>query len=465
MEKPDHTPAHRHYDPEAEAAVLGSVLLHPPALPAVRLILRPDDFYDPRNAWLFGELCRMEDDRAPIDLVATYGRLIESGGAGRYFDLGTPDGKKPVISWLTTVFDTVPTGVNAEFHARTVADHAARRRLMHTLTELLRDTADRVAPVAAQIEEAERRILALGDRLAGTREPVWLRDELKAAVARVDQRARAGEGDPGRPVRTGIGGVDEVIGGWRRGVFYVLAARPSVGKSAFALGALLSTDRPSLLISLEMTAAELADRALAWRAEIPLDRITAGEVGADRKADHRLARDPIDPGEVARLFDAGDRPTPVLIDERPAHTPASIASTARRAVARHGVEVVVVDYLQLVKHDRAESQNLAVGRTAKALKYLARELNVAVVCLAQMNREIENRPKDQQKPRLSDLRDSGETEQDADVVLFLSPGETNLNTNVQDVTLSVAKQRNGPRRDVELEYHRAYTKFFDRTPT
>jgi replicative DNA helicase len=398
--------------------------------------VRAEDFYLDAHQRIWRAAAKLHAAGHPPDLAAVAEELTRTR---QFDDIGGP-------GYLAEVWACNPTGIGWEYYAAQVLDAAGRRRLIHACTEAARDAFDGSQSAADLLAEHERRVFALGESdVRG--EPVPLGEALREAIGAIDDRL-AGRGE--RPVPTGFQPLDQVVGGFRRGQLVVVAARPSVGKSAIALGFALNALRrvPALFFSQEMSRVELANRVLALRASVPLHAVDGTKALTD--------------AEVARLLRAADEPTPheLLIDDRSHLTAAEVTRSTRRAIRRHGVQLVVVDYLQRMSHDRraGETTTRQVGDTAKQMKTLARTCDVPVICLAQLNREVEGRGDG--RPKLSDLRDSGEIEQEADVVMLLhphppTPGEPGR----QQIDVLVEKQRNGPKSTVSLDYRRPFTRF------
>lgn len=425
---------------EAEAGVLGALLREGLAADGTFGELTPDDFYYDAHQKIFRVFRDYAAAGKTFDLVTCFEELVtrkeqaDVGGAG----------------FLADLYDAMPTAANLEYHADIVRERAVRRRLIHAACELTRDAYDGAAPAADLLERFYES--ALSTARTG-KDPVTLTAALRQVMDGIDERNRPGGK---RPLTTGFDALDNVLGGFRGGEFVLVGARPSVGKSALALALLLAAAEagtPGLMFSLEMSAEEMASRVLAMKAEVPLNQIR-GRLD-DEKATAR------------RLLDAVDRTRlPVWIDDRADHTVASIAGVCKRAVRRHRVGLVVIDYLQLLKHEggKNDPQHVRVGDTSRRLKLLARTLDVPVVCLAQLNRESTTRTDG--RPMLSDFRESGNLEQDCDVALLLwpvappeGPAAVGPPPAVQEVRICVEKQRNGPRTVVPLDYRRAFTRF------
>ncbi|MFO0849578.1 MAG: replicative DNA helicase [Gemmataceae bacterium] len=417
----------------AEHALIGSVFRDPAVFDDVAAIVSAGDFYHDHAGRIWSAMADLARTGEPIDVITVHERLK---AAGRLDDVGG-------VPFLTELWDAAPTAANAEYYAKTVRDKAVYRQLIHTCTTVVRDAYHEAEPPDELLAAAERAVLAIGDRGRNTA-MVRLDSAVSDAVDRAE--AKANGADPTPWVPTGFHALDQYVK-LRPGSLTILAARPSVGKTAF-LGSLMvsaaANGVPALVFSLEMSRDEIADRVLCGRASVPLHKVTAGTV---------------DEGELQKLRAARGRPADaaVYVDDRPDQSPGSIAAAVRRLVRQKRVGLVLIDYLQLIRHAKAERHHLQVGATTKALKLLARQCGVPFVLLCQLNREVEDRPDG--KPRLSDLRDSGEIEQDADIVLLLHPERHEPRSARQRINVIIGKQRNGPKGTVELDYVRPYVRF------
>lgn len=412
-------------DRAAEIAVLGAVLKDNRIFDDIRPLVSAEDFYFDAHQKVFATVADLLAAGAPADLVTVFSRA------------GGPD---VTAQLLGDCWEAAGVGANAVYHAGMVREKASARRLIHLCGEMSRAAfgGEPAAELAARFEDEVFRV-ADASVAAGL-------TPLSAAVADVmrslDDRAA---GLAPRHLPTGLVELDAVIGGLKPGAFEVCGARPGAGKSMFGLHCALASARqgvPALVVSMEMSAQEWAARAMAAGCEVPLNQITG------------MAN--LAPDSATALVRGQDRcSVPVWVDDRAGHTAATIAAVARRAARKHKVGLVVVDYLGLIDHAGYKSDNLAtrVGNTSRTLKVLARQLGVPVLCLAQLNREIEKRGDGM--PQLSDLRDSGAIEQDADDIFFLWPNQQ----DEHDMRICVAKQRNGPCAVVNVRCERPFVRF------
>lgn len=373
--------------------------------------------------------------------------MVRLRAAGRIDDLG-----RDPAGFLLDLLKTRDRGEYG-YAARRVRDAALHRDLLHVALELARDAGDHVEPAEDLAARFEARLFGLTDGRPGGRRATPIAEAVRAACDRYDANHR-GEREPGIP--TGFSSLDLYVGGWMPGQLIVVGARPSVGKSQFAAMCALGACRagvPTVFYSLEMNEGEVVDRMMAPTADVQLPRLR----GVVRMTPDQAAR------IAAESEPAGIAGLPLWIDDREGLTPAKLVASARRHARRNKVRLFVVDYLQLLRPENPKDPRyIQVGAASRALKQLARETGAAVLCLAQLNREIESRG--DPKPKMSDLRDSGEVEQDADVVLLLHRLDDDDQLAAHRVDVIVAKNRHGPRGDVGFNYVRQFARFEERTP-
>jgi replicative DNA helicase len=414
------------HDAQAEQAVLGALMVLPDLLSEViDAGLCASDFYSPKWGTAFEAITQLGGRGEGIDVVTVNSALAAtSGSRPSYEDL------------IEAVANDAPSLVHTVSFARQVVECARLRRTIAAAFEVaqLGFEPEARADVNDYCDRAEAVIFAATGQGRTPSAPDDLGDLLDEAID--DLRAEAaGER---RGLSTGLIDVDRKLGGLRPDQLIVVAARPSIGKSALALGIATHTARggqTAMVFSVEMGRLELARRLL-----------TGGGVDSERMASARL-----DEADFARLRRRRDQlaDLPLVIDDAPGMTLAHIRTRARREAARRGLALVVVDYLQLVMGDRAERRELEVAEISRGLKALARELSVPVLAVAQLNRAVELRT--EKRPLLADLRDSGQIEQDADVVVLLHrPSVYDLGADPLAAELIVAKHRNGPTGSIPL---------------
>jgi replicative DNA helicase len=435
------------FDLQAEVGVLGSVVLLPDVLDDVALILRPDDFYDDAHRKLFLHMCALHETNKKIDPTLLVDQLKTAG------DFEAIGG----AAYLSKVVNAVPNAAHATYYADIVREKSTFRSLIYAASEILRDAYDETGESAHLLSQAEQKIFSILDNRSDSAVKS-LRDVVLDAMERLDARISGTHAAGGCDF--GFRELDAKTAGMHQGELVILAARPSMGKTALALNVAENVARhqniPVLFVSLEMSSLELADRLLCSVARVNGHRLRNGTVSHDDRL---------------RLVDTAEMLSraPLFVDDSANRTVTEIAAAARRIKRRHGsLGLIVVDYLQLIEPDNPKDpRQEQVAKIARRLKGMAREMKVPVMCLAQLNRQAEV-SKDN-IPRLSHLRESGAIEQDADVVLFVHREEYYSRGEERDqvagqAQVIIAKQRNGPIGEVQLEWLRDFTRFQDPVP-
>ena len=432
---------------EAEQAVLGSLLLLPEVCDDVALLLRPEYFYDLAHRQIYETMLAMRDDGQRIDAMLLVERLKAKG------DIESIGG----LAYIGEIAQAVPTAAHATHYAEIVRDRATQRSLIHASTEILRDAYDDTVQPRQMLGRAEEKIFSILDA-KGTAKIADISQVLQESLARMDARMNQQHALGG--LETGFIDYDDLTGGLHGSELIIIAARPSMGKTAAAMNiaehVAVQQGVATLFVSLEMSSVELGDRLLCSAARVNSSRLRNGTISNDDR--RKLV-------EMAAKISQ----SPLFIDDSPSRNMTEIAAAARRMKRRHQLGLVVVDYLQLVEPDNSKDpRQEQVAKIARRLKGLARELDIPVVCLAQLNRQAEA-SKDN-KPRLNHLRESGAIEQDADVVMFVHREEYYM-TNEEDrsrvageAELIVAKQRNGPVGDIKLTWLKDFTRFVNAEP-
>lgn len=436
----DRLPPH---DLEAEKGVLGSILLDPNLADDVALAIRPEDFYAEANEKLYRHLLAMHDEGKRIDATLLLDQLRSAG------DLEAIGG----AAYLAEVAHSVPYASNAIYYAQIVRAKATMRALIHASTEILRDAYEPTTDPREMVGRAEEKIFAVHDQRS-TDQITSMKDLLNEAFDRIDAQLEHGAG---AGVPTGFTDLDKLTGGLHESEFVVLAARPSMGKTALATNiaeyVAVEANVTTLFVSLEMARLELAQRMLCSQGKIDANKFRSGFLSGDDR--NKLA------AASAKLGKA-----PMLVDDTPARTVTEIAACARRLKRKQNLGLIVIDYLQLIQpDDPRDPRQEQVAKMARRLKALARELKIPVLCLAQLNRQVEQ-GKEGHRPRLSHLRESGAIEQDADVVMFVHREEY-YHTHEEamekgicgQADIMVAKQRNGPTGDIKLAWFSQFTRF------
>ncbi len=431
---------------DAEKGVLGSLLIDPEMCDEVALVVRADDFYADANQKLFVHLMMMHEEGKRIDILLLTDRMKQHGE----FEVigGT--------AYLAEIAQAVPYAANAVHYAKIVRDKATLRALIHASTEILRDAYDTTVNPSEAVSQSEQKIFAVHDDRSTDR-VTSIHDLMIDAFHRIDARL---EGKEGVGIKTGFTDLDNLTGGLHDSELIILAARPSMGKTALATNiaeyVAIKENVATLFVSLEMAGLELSQRMLCSQGRIDASKFRSGFIsGEDRK---NLVK-------ASAILS----PAPLFIDDSPSRSITEIAACARRMKRRNDLGLIVIDYLQLIQpDDPRDPRQEQVAKMARRLKGLARELKTPVLCLAQLNRQAEmGKGRDGNRPRLSHLRESGAIEQDADVVMFVHREEYYYQTReeAEDAGVAgqgeiiVAKQRNGPTGTVKLAWLGKYTRF------
>ncbi len=429
------------YDPrEGERAVLGGVLRWPTGIADVAELLRPQDFARDNHGLIWRAILALWDDGKPVDLRSVADELHRQGHVA---NIGG-------YEYLAALWDETPTGANAVYHATRVRERAIIRSLHYAGSEIAA-SADLEKPTGSPdqlLEQAEQLVFGIA-QMGASGQAVPLAEAVTETADVIDRRHKEHRNLSG--LSTGYLDLDTLTCGLQEGELVVVAARPSVGKTAFALNLMrhpLANGCPVFFASLEQRRTEVAERLLVREARVDGQHVRLGLCTSE---------------ELARMAAAVDvvRPWPLFIDDAGSQTVTRIAATARRLKLKHGLALVAVDYLGLVQPGNLrDPRHEQIGQIARRLKQLARDLNTPVVLLAQLNREVEHRGG---KPRLADLRDSGEVEQHADVVMMLHRQE-NKQPHEPDVECLIRKQRNGPLGDVPFTFLRPCMRFENFAP-
>ena len=427
------------HSPASEKVVIGALLI--PGQRAQDLFeeLTEDDLYEYRNVTIFRAMiaARRKTIHAARDEFKA-----EMKAVGTW-----EDGKTP--TYFAEAIAAAMHAADVPGHVETVREKATARRMLNLLSEIQGWIIDGVMPIDQIVAHFETDIFKAA-AVKQKKELTTAHAAIGEALGELDGRVT---GSLPRPVPTGFHEIDTaLVGGWRGSQFAVLGARPGLGKTALALALALNAAKAgnaSMLFSLEMKSSELGERLVAMESGVPISIVR----GSSRP----------DEATMRKLIGAHDgMSAPLLIDPEPCQTYASIAAATRRAVKRHGVKFVIIDYLQLIEHhgDKGESHTLKVGHTSRNFKLLSRQLDITILALSQLSRESERRGDG--RPILSDLRDSGSLEQDADIVMFLWGKDYEGGSEVRPITLCLYKQRSGQTGDIELDYRRPVVRFENR---
>jgi len=424
---------------ESEAAVLGSMIIDRECIGLVVQIIRAEDFYRPEHQAIFNALISLYERNSDIDLVLLRDELK------KHKELKNVGGAE----YLVTIAESVPSSASAEYYAEIVKNKSLLRQLVSASNQILSEAMDESGDVSDKLDQAEQRIFAVTEKkISGVAEP--LKNLLLEAFDNIE--ARKGSHLTGLP--TSYYELDNQLCGLQKGEMIIIAGRPSMGKTSFALNVAehigADNDIPVVIFSLEMGKQQLVERFLCSRSKINSQKVRKGILSTD---------------ELLKLQNASGQlfEKPIFIDDTPGLTPLMIRAKCRRLKSQHDIQCVLIDYLQLMSlGGRIESRQQEVSTMSRYLKALARELDVPVVVLSQLNRGAEGR--EGHRPRMSDLRESGSIEQDADVVMLLHRedyyhrGEEGYEeNNVAEVI--IAKQRNGPTGVIKLMFDGEFTRF------
>ena len=426
----------------AEQGVLGGMLLSKDAIADVVEIIRDRDFYRPAHELIYDAIVDLYGRGEPVDPVTVSAELTKRGDIARAG--GAP--------YLHTLISSVPTAANAGYYAKIVRERAILRRLVEAGTKIVQLGYSTEGEVDDAVDQAQAEVYSVTERRANE-DYVQLSTLLPAAL---DEIEKISQGVIGEGVKTGFIELDKLTNGLHPGNMIVLAARPAVGKSTLGLDiaryASIHKGNTSVIFSLEMSKSEITMRMLSAEARVALNNIRAGTLNDEEWA--RLARRM---GEISEA--------PLFIDDSPNLSLMEIRAKARRLKQRHDLKLIVIDYLQLMTSGkRVENRQQEVSEFSRQLKLLAKELNVPIVAISQINRSPEQRS--DKKPMLSDLRESGSIEQDADVVILLHRDDLYDNQNRSgEADLIVAKHRNGPTRTITVSAQLHFARFVDMPPT
>ncbi len=420
---------------EAEKSVIGAILIDKDAIIAVAEFLRADHFYKQAHGLIYDAAVELFEKREPIDLVTITEELKKDG------NLKAAGGAE----YLGELVNVVPTAAHVEQYGMIVKDHATRRRLITASSKINEMAFDDKAEIHELLDNAEQTLFGISqDHLKQYFLP--LKDALAESFDRLDEITHRPGGLRGLP--TGFKDLDNLLAGLQKSNLVVLAARPGMGKTSLALSiaryVTVEHDIPVGIFSLEMSQEELVDRMLVSQAKVDSWKLKTGNLDEEDFAKLTEAM-----GELAEA--------PFYIDDTPGSSILEMRTKARRLQAERGLQMLIVDYLQLVHGRGLENRVQEVSEISQSLKNLARELKIPVLALSQLSRAVESRGGS--RPRLADLRESGAIEQDADVVMFIYR-ESDDEDERDNITLEVAKHRNGPVGHMPLRFVGKYISFY-----
>lgn len=427
------TPPH---NDEAEASILGAVLIDKDAIGLVSELITPKDFFNDLNGIIFDAMLALYEERKPIDVITLTQRLKK-----------TRNGEKVDSAYISELVNSVPTAANIEHYADLVREASTKRSLISVGTEIAEKAFKEDSEVPELLDKAESSIFAIsqGHNIRGF---TAIKEGLAESFDRIDELHKKGLGFRG--VQTGFVDLDNILSGMQASNLIVLAARPGTGKTAMiinmAQNMAIEQKIPVGIFSLEMSQEELVDRLLVGQADVDAWRLKTGRLTESDFTKLSQA--------MGELADA-----PIFIDDTPGITISEMRTKARRLQLEQGIKFLVVDYLQLADPGRRyDSRVQEVSIVSQGLKNLARELKIPVLAVSQLSRAVEHRG--ERKPQLADLRESGAIEQDADVVMFLYRLDAEVTSNVIPTKLAIAKHRNGPMGEVDLLFRGDRIKFF-----
>ena len=426
---------------EAEQSLIGAMMLSEEAVVQAIEFVKADDFYQAAHKHIFQALVDLYQAQKPCDPVTlqeqlrSQSRLADAGGA----------------AYISQLLNIVPTAANAEHYAKIVNEKALLRHLISVSSEINRDAFDPQARAESSLDQAEQKVLQLS-RFRITRPYVRIRDLVSETFAHLERLYEHKQSITGIP--SGFAKLDELTAGFQNSDLIIVAARPSMGKTAFCLNiaqnAAHNHGTPTLVFSLEMSRNQLATRLMCSEARIDGQKVRRGFLG-----DEDWSKLSLTAGVMEN--------TPIFLDDTPNAGLLEIRSKARRSFAQEKIGLIIIDYLQLISSPQSsggDNRQQEVSTISRGLKGLARELNVPIICLSQLSRAVESRT--DKRPMLSDLRESGAIEQDADVVIFLyrdiyyNPKKEESRNKAEII---VAKQRNGPVGNCEMAFFAEFAKF------
>jgi len=423
---------------EAEIAVLGSMLMGEDAISKAIECLDENCFYKGPHKKIFSAIINLYNTSQAVDLITLIEELKKAGGLN---EVGGP-------SYITSLANSVPTSANIIYYAKIVKEKAVLRHLISTATQIVQESFEPDSDVDELVDRAERLIFEVASRKVDSN-IVHIKDLIKASIEKIDLLYQKKEKITGIP--TGFFDFDAITAGLQESDLIVIAGRPSMGKSALAaciaehVGVIAKI--PLVFFSLEMSKAQLVHRMLCSHAKVNAQRVRSGFLSQSDWPHLTNA--------AGKLSEA-----PIFIDDTPALSLLELRAKARRFKSQHGIRLIIVDYLQLMRGpQRSENRQQEISEISRSLKALARELNVSLIAISQLSRAVEQRS--DRRPQLSDLRESGAIEQDADVVALLLReeyyNETEENRGLAEV--NIAKQRNGPVGTVRLAFISEFARF------
>jgi len=431
---------------EAEQALIGSILIEPERLDQIVSIVNSSDFYDVKNRYIFSAIEQLHDESLPIDIISICDKLKAQGTLDKV-------GGELYVAQLA---DGVPTSAHAEMYAQIIRDKAILRELISAGSQIV-ETVFSDSNVDEILDQSERIIFRIAESRA-TKSYIDIRNALTDVFEHLEElRDKHAKGLGGfvTGIPTGFKKLDEVTSGFHKSDLVIVAARPSVGKTAFALS--LAKNMAMIgeasvgIFSLEMSREQLVQRLLCMESLVDLQKVRRGWLNDEEWKRLMLG--------ASNLMKSN-----IIVDDESNLEPRVLRAKARRMKKEYNVDAIFIDYLQLMslEDSRRDSRQQEISEISRSLKLLARELDISIVALSQLSRAVEQR--EDKRPRLSDLRESGAIEQDADVVIFLYRDEYYKKQNLElphETEVIIGKQRNGPIGTVTLMFNPSFTNFFE----
>lgn len=425
---------------EAEQAVLGAILIYSEAFIIAMERIQSEDFYHPAHQIIYRVMMELGEDNQPIDLVTLTAKLKDKQ---KLEDIGS-------LSYLTKLANAVPTAANVDYYAQIIAEKSIMRRLIHTATQIASEGYIGGDDVSGLLRDAERRILEISN-YRSSNDFIAIKDILMEVYEKVEALSQQ-TGGVTTGIPSGFPDLDKMTAGFQCSDLIIVAARPSVGKTAFALNVAQNVGVRSkevvAIFSLEMSATQLVQRMLCAESNVDTGRLRTGSLEDDDWEKLTMSIGVLSEAEV-------------YIDDTPSVTVAEIRAKCKRLKKEHGLSMILIDYLQLIqgRSKSGENRQQEISEISRTLKQMARELEVPVIALSQLSRGVEQRQ--DKRPLMSDLRESGSIEQDADIVAFLYRDDYyHQDTEKKNIIeIIIAKQRNGPTGTVELVFLKNFNKF------
>jgi len=431
---------------DTEQVVLGAMLLERNALNETVDILNQNSFYDPKHQYIFKSIKTLFGESHPVDLVTVTARLIKNG------ELEAAGG----AAYISSLTNRVATSAHIQFHARIIAEKFIKRELIRVSSEIIRDSFDDTKDVFELLNAAEQNLFSVAEG-SMSKQVVPVSNVVREAILEIEKASQNSDGISGVP--SGFFDLDKVTSGWQRSDMIVLAARPGMGKTAFVLSMARNTavdyNMGVAVFSLEMSAVQLVKRLIASEARIDAQKLRRGDL-KEHEFQQMHSR-------ITKLSAA-----PLFIDDTPGLSIFDFRAKCRRLKAQHGIQLIIIDYLQLMTAKDGKgggNREQEISTISRSIKEIAKELNVPIIALSQLSRSVETRGGDK-RPQLSDLRESGAIEQDADIVSFIyRPDYYGLTKNEDGDSnqgigeIIIAKHRNGSLESVRLRFVPEYARF------